>query len=396
MADILFLAHRVPYPPDRGDKIRSYHILRHLAGRHRVHLGAFADDEADVAHAEALRPLVRRMHVEIHTRSRGASLLRGLATRAPASVAALASRTMGAFVDDVLTSESIDRLYVFSGQMAQYAPSDRPYVMDFVDMDSEKFVDYARTATNPAMRCLWGREARRLFAFEREVAGRAVVSLFVSEAEARLFRERTRLSPECVQVLENGVDLDHYVPHATASAGDAGMREPLIVFTGQMDYPPNIEAAGGFARDVLPIVRAAVPGARFVIVGRDPDPTLLTLGEGVEVTGTVSDVRPWLARACVIVAPLRLARGIQNKVLEAMAMARPVVASPAAFEGIDATRGTEIVVAGDARDMARATIALLRDPARGDTIGRAARARIEARYGWAARLAPLDQMLSHI
>ena len=391
MADILFLAHRVPYPPDRGDKIRSYHILRHLAARHRVHLGAFADDEADVAHAEALRPLVHRMHIEIHRRSRGASLLRGLLTRAPASVAALASGTMGAFVDDVLTSESIDRLYVFSGQMAQYAPGDRPYVMDFVDMDSEKFADYARAAANPAMRRLWDREARRLFAYEREVAGRAVVSLFVTEAEAALFRERTRLAPECVQVLENGIDLDHYVPRS-----HDGPREPLIVFTGQMDYPPNIEAVTGFAAYALPIVRGVVADARFAIVGRNPDPSLLKLGEGVEVIGAVPDIRPWLARASVVVAPLRLARGIQNKVLEAMAMARPVVASPAAFQGIDAVPGSEIVVASDWDAEARATIELLRDAARGEAIGRAARARVEARYGWAARLAPLDQMLSHI
>jgi sugar transferase (PEP-CTERM/EpsH1 system associated) len=391
MADILFLAHRVPYPPDRGDKIRSYHILRHLAARHRVHLGAFADDEADMAHAEALRPLVHRMHVEIHSRSRGASYLRGLLTRAPASVAALASGTMGAFVDEVLTNESIDRLYVFSGQMAQYAPSDRPYVMDFVDMDSEKFVDYARAATNPAMRRLWGREAKRLFAFEREVAGRAVVSLFVSEAEAALFRDRARMAPECVQVLENGIDLDHYVPRP-----HDGVREPLIVFTGQMDYPPNIEAVSGFAQHALPIVRAGVPDARFAIVGRNPDPSLLKLGEGVEVTGAVSDIRPWLARASVVVAPLRLARGIQNKVLEAMAMARPVIASPQAFEGIDAVAGSEIVVADGWEAEARAVIELLGDPARGAAIGAAARARVEARYGWAARLAPLDQMLSHI
>jgi polysaccharide biosynthesis protein PslH len=391
MADILFLAHRVPYPPDRGDKIRSFHVLQHLAERHRVHLGAFADDEVDLAHAEALRPLVHRLHVERHTRSRGASLLRGLVTRAPASVAALASREMGAFVDAVLAEESVDRLYVFSGQMAQYAPGDRPFVMDFVDMDSEKFAAYARAAKGMAMRQLWSRESRHLFAYEREVAGRAAVSLFVSEAEAALFRTRTRLPAECVQVLENGIDLDRYRPAEPDNA-----RAPLVVFTGQMDYPPNVEAVLSFAREAWPRVRAAVPDARFAIVGRRPDPALRDLGEGVEVTGEVADVRPWLARAAAVVAPLRLARGIQNKVLEAMAMARPVVASRAAFEGLDAEPGAELLVADDAAAEADAVIGLLRDPARGDAIGRAARARVEARYGWDARLAPLDRMLSHL
>ncbi|USI72126.1 TIGR03087 family PEP-CTERM/XrtA system glycosyltransferase [Sphingomonas morindae] len=390
MADLLFLAHRIPFPPDRGDKIRSYHILRHLAARHRVHLGAFADDEADLAHAEALRPLVHRLHVEIHRRGKGASLLRSLITRTPASVAALASRTMGQFVDDVLATEPVGRIYVFSGQMAQFAPEDRPFIMDFVDIDSEKFADYARTATGPVAG-LWAREARRLAAFEREMAGRAVVSLFVSEAEAALFRSRTRLPAESVQVLENGIDLERYAPAPYPEPGP-----PLILFTGQMDYPPNIEAATGFARNALPLIRARHPEARFAIVGRRPDPGLYRLGEGVEVTGEVPDTRPWLARAHVVVAPLRLARGVQNKVLEGMAMARPVVASPQAHQGIDAAPGRDLLVAEGWSAEAQAVSGLLDDPARAAAIGLAARRQIEARYGWDARLAPLDEMLTHI
>ncbi|WP_419825881.1 TIGR03087 family PEP-CTERM/XrtA system glycosyltransferase [Sphingomonas sp.] len=390
MADILFLAHRVPYPPDRGDKIRSFHILKHLAQRHRVHLGTFADDETDKAHAAALAPFVHRCHVEVHARGRAASLARGLLTRAPASVAALASRTMGDFVDEVLTTERIDRVYVFSGQMAQYAPDDRPFVMDFVDIDSEKFADYARASRAPVS-WLWAGEARRLAAYEREVAGRAVVSLFVTEAEASLFRQRTGLPDECVQVLENGIDAERFRPES----GEAG-REPLIVFTGQMDYPPNVEAAAGFATHALPLVRSQVPDARFAIVGRNPDPALRDIGDGVEVIGEVPDTRPWLQRAAVVVAPLRIARGIQNKVLEAMAMARPVVASPAAFEGVDAVPGEHMLVADGWAAEAEAVTALLADRARGDAIGVAARARILARYAWDARLAPLDRMLAHI
>lgn len=390
MADILFLAHRVPFPPDRGDKIRSFHILRHLAERHRVHLGAFADDEADAENAAALAPYVHRCHVEVRRRGRGAATLRGLLTNAPASVAALASRTMSDFVDDVLATEPVDRLYVFSGQMAQYAPEDRPFVMDFVDVDSEKFAAYADAASGPVA-WAWRTEARRLAAFEREEAGRAVVSLLVSEPEAALFRQRTGLPPECVQVLENGIDLDHFTPRTAPDP-----REPLILFTGQMDYPPNIEAVSGFARHALPIVRRAIPDARFAIVGRAPAASLRDLGPGVEIVGAVPDTRPWLARAGVVVAPLRLARGIQNKVLEAMAMARSVVASPAAYEGLDARDGEEIVVADGWEAEARAVATLLADPARADAIGCAARARVEARYGWDARLAPLDSMLAHI
>ena len=392
MGDLLFLAHRVPYPPDRGDKIRSYNILRHLAQRHRVHLAAFADDAADEAAAEGLRPLVARMHIERRTRTRGAAAALALATHKSVSVTAFAHTGMAGFVDRLLADEPIEQVYVFSGQMAQYAPGDRPFVMDFVDMDSEKFAAYGHAAGLP-MRWMWRREARRLFHFERETARRAVVSLFVSEAEAALFRERTKLGEEAVQALENGIDLDGYrpEPHPQRQA-------PLIVFTGQMDYPPNIEAAASFAREAMPMIRARVPDARFAIVGRKPDAALTALAgrHGVEVTGEVADVRPWLASADVVVAPLRIARGIQNKVLEAMAMGRPVVASPQAFEGIDAEPGRDIVVADGAPAEAEAVCALLADPAQAEAIGGAARARVEARYAWEARLAPLDAMLEHI
>ncbi len=392
MGDLLFLAHRVPYPPDRGDKIRSYNILKHLAAGHRVHLATFAEDAADEAAAEALRLLVGRLHVERRTRSRRMAAAIGLTMGTAISVAAFGSRGMSRFVDTVLAEEPIDRVYVFSGQMALYAPADRPFVMDFVDMDSEKFAAYGAGARG-LMRWAWRREARKLFSFERETARRAVISLFVSEAEAALFRERTGLPAECVAALENGIDLDHYrpAPHEPGAA-------PLIVFTGQMDYPPNIEAAAGFARDVLPRVRARHPDTRFAIVGRRPDPALRALNghDGVEVTGEVPDVRPWLTRADVAVAPLRIARGIQNKVLEAMAMARPVIASPQAFGGIDAEPGRELIVADGAEAEADAVCALLADPAGAEAIGQAARARVEARYAWAARLAPLDAMLEHI
>jgi len=393
MGDLLFLAHRVPYPPDRGDKIRSYNILKHLAQRHRVHLAAFADDAAEAAAAEdGLRPLVAKLHIERRTRSRGAAAALALATHKSVSVTAFAHKGMAGFVDRLLADEPIEQVYVFSGQMAQYAPGDRPFVMDFVDMDSEKFAAYGHAA-RPPMRWMWQREARRLFHFERETARRAVVSLFVSEAEAALFRARAKLDEEKVQVLENGIDLDGYRP-APHPAGQA----PLIVFTGQMDYPPNVEAAASFAREAMPMVRARIPTARFAIVGRKPDAALVALAgrHGVEVTGEVADVRPWLTDADVVVAPLRIARGIQNKVLEAMAMGRPVVASPQAFEGIDAEPGRDLVVADGAPAEAEAVCALLTDRTQAEAIGAAARARVEARYAWDARLAPLDAMLEHI
>jgi polysaccharide biosynthesis protein PslH len=390
MADLLFLAHRVPYPPDRGDKIRSFNILKHLSERHRVHLAAFADDERDEAAARAIPLDLGQVHVERRTRSKGMALAIGLPTRTAASVTAFAHPGMARAVDRILRQEPVDKLYVFSGQMAQYAPDDRPFVMDFVDMDSQKFADYA-AAARPPMRWLWAREAGRLLAFEREAANRAVVSLFVSTAEADLFRARSGLPEQKVRALDNGIDLDRYGP-AEAPTG-----APLIVFTGQMDYPPNIAAAAGFAKETMPAIRTRHPDARFAIVGRKPDPSLLALaGNGVEVTGEVADVRPWLAGAHVVVAPLRIARGIQNKVLEAMAMGRPVVASPQAYEGIDAEPGRDLLVADGPQAEAEAVLGLLADRAGAEAIGTAARARMERRYAWSACLAPLDAMLAHL
>ncbi len=392
MPGVLFLAHRVPYPPDRGDKMRSYHLLRHIAARAPVHLVAFADDEADLAHADALRALCASVHVERRTRPMPVAALSALATHRPVSLTAFDSRALHRQVAALLPQA--DSVFAFSGQMAQYVPAacPRPFVMDFVDMDSAKFESYAGSHSAPVS-WMHAREARLLSAFEVQVARRADISLFVSEAEARLFRDRTRLGEGRVAALGNGIDLAFYDPDATFErlAIDAG---PLIVFTGQMDYRPNIEAVAAFAREAMPAILKAAPNALFAIVGRAPTAQVRALDAlpGVKVTGAVADVRTWLAAADIVVAPLRMARGIQNKVLEAMAMARPVVASPAAYEGIDAERGREIVVAPPS-DEAAAVVTLAADPVLCARIGAAARARMIARYGWEAALRPLGAML---
>jgi glycosyltransferase involved in cell wall biosynthesis len=187
-------------------------------------------------------------------------------------------------------------------------------------------------------------------------------------------------------VLENGIDTAFFDPAAPFVPVLGQGR--LITFTGQMDYRPNVEAVIGFAREILPDIRARHPDVRFAVVGRAPTAAVRALaGESVIVTGEVPDVRGWLAASDIVVAPLMLARGVQNKVLEAMAMARPVVASPAAAEGI-AHAGT--IRVGDGPDEVSA---LLEDRAAAEALGRAGRARVIARYGWDAALAPLDAMM---
>ena len=389
MGDILFLAHRVPFPPDRGDKIRSFHILKHLAMRHRVHLVAFADDRRDLeAHPEFDALLAERV-VVWRGKSQWRSLLQALVSGQPASVTAFADPSANRAVSRLLARHSIDAIYVFSSQMAQYLPSPCtvPVVMDFVDVDSAKFAAYAKDSHWPK-RMIFAREARTLLAHDVRIARQVTAGVFVSEPEAALFR-RTSGAANLV-ALENGIDTDTFDPEKVAPAAS---EHPMILFTGQMDYRPNIEGVTWFADAILPQLRERVPQVRFAIVGRSPSPEVRALGErpGVAVTGEVPDVRPWLAAADVVVAPLKLARGIQNKVLEAMAMGRPVVASTAAAEGID--HGGSIRVGADADAIACHVLELLTQPTTAATLGAAARRRVCERYGWGAALAPLESML---
>lgn len=397
MEEILFLAHRVPWPPDRGDKIRSHHILNYLAQMAPVHVGAFADNDHDMGFGAAMGASLASSHVEIRNKPTWLAGLEALAKRSPVSVASFASQSMAAWVRALLESRPISHIFCFSGQMAQYVPADFEgrFLMDFVDVDSAKFESYADMG-NPVMRWVNAREGRLLAAFERDVAMRANLSLFVSDAEAELFRVRSGVHE--ARALGNGIDTIFYDPDATFRTLHPPFPDPLIVFTGQMDYRPNVEAVTIFATEAMPIIRAANPEATFAIVGRNPSAAVSDLSAlpGVQVTGAVDDVRTWLTAADVVVAPLRTARGIQNKVLEAMAMAQPVVASPAAAEGIDAQAGVHFYVENSARAEAERVCALFADANEMQRVGRAARAHVIAHYGWNQQLAPLQRMISEV
>lgn len=391
MGEILFLAHRIPYPPDRGDKIRSWHLLRLLGRLATVHLACFADDEADAAHLSALREAMGgrlgEAHVEVRRTGKATAGARALVEGKPISLTLFDGARLRSFVERLLTGGRVGTVLAYSGQMAQFVPKRlaQRFVMDFGDVDSAKFEAYAAESWGP-MRWVWRREADRLARFEHAVGRRADVVTLVSEAEAALFRARTGLGN--VHALSNGIDLAFFDPGAGfARLSDEERGEaPLLLFTGQMDYAPNVDAVTWFARDVLPLV----PGARFVIAGRSPSAQVRRLAsDRVRVTGAVADMRSWLAAAAVAVAPLRIARGIQNKVLEAMAMARPVAASTAAFEGIEAEAGRDLVVADSAEAMAAAIRRLLAAPGEAAALGRAARRRVERAYCWERRLAPL-------
>ena len=395
MANLLYLVHRMPYPPDKGDKVRSYHLLKQLLLRHRVFLGTFVDDAQDLQHIDTLRALCGGLHV-VQLQPRMARL-RSLAALLGGDALTLryyADAGLAEWVARTVREQGIDTAVVFSSSMAQYAeriPGLRMLV-DFVDVDSAKWSQYAAARTWP-MSWLYRREAECLLAYEREMAMRAKRSFVVTESETALFRG---LAPECAGAIEpmgNGVDADYFAPAAARPSPFAADELP-VVFTGAMDYWPNVDAVCWFAGEVLPELRRARPALRFYIVGRSPSAKVQALaGPAVSVTGTVPDVRPYLQHAALVVAPLRLARGIQNKVLEAMAMGRPVLASATCAQSIDARLGIDLLAAIEPEDYVREIEAVLSDAVLAQALGRAGRQCVLERYSWATHMGRIEPHL---
>lgn len=391
---LLYLVHRIPFPPNKGDKVRSFNILRQLARRHRVFLGTFVDQPEDHAHVGRLSEWCEAVHaVPLHPRLARLASLRGLLTGEALSVPYYRHAGLARWVRDTVKRNGIRQAVAFSGPMAQYLdlPELERSLIDFCDLDSAKWTAYADDHRWP-MSWLYRREGRRLLDFERRAAAGASASLFVTEAEAALFRQVASGVASPVEVMQNGVDAEFFAPcEAHERPYPAG--EEVIVFTGAMDYWPNVDAVSWFVRELLPEIRRVRPQARFWIVGMNPTPTVQALaGDDVSVTGGVPDIRPYLAHADVVVAPLRIARGIQNKVLEAMAMARPVVTTQACATGLT-VMDDECEIAHGGEDVVSRILSLLDDREASLAMGRAARDRVLADYSWQAHLAKLDRML---
>ncbi len=397
MKGLLFLAHRIPYPPNKGDKIRSYHLLRYLAGRHRVYLGAFVDDPEDMQHREYLEmmcagtcllpldPLLARVRS-----------LRGLFSGEALTVPYYADRRMREWVDGVVGDGAVDRALIFSSAMAQYVlgKSARRLVRvaDYVDVDSDKWRQYGESRRWP-MSWLYRREGRRLLGFERAAAACFDQVIFVSAAEAGLFQGLAPEVADRVSAVENGVDTEYFRSDVPVD-NPYSPTERALVFTGAMNYWANVDAVQWFAATVLPLVREQVPECRFYIVGSRPADAVRRLAKlpGVVVTGAVPDVRPWLAHAAAAVAPLRIARGVQNKVLEAMAMHRVVILTPQAMDGLADCAVLRRWLAETPHELAAHAIRLLRDGDHGD--GDEAAAWVREHYDWDRNLSRLAALFA--
>jgi sugar transferase (PEP-CTERM/EpsH1 system associated) len=395
MRDLIFISHRIAWPLNKGEKIRAWNLIKHLAPHFRIHFGCVVDDPADMAHVAKMETMCASVGAfPIDKRAQKfRALLRARPGR-PLMPDFYFSSDLQNWVNETMARVPMDVVYIYSVAMAPYAISlDHPRkILDAQDIDSEKWTEYAVKASFP-MRLIWAREARTLLAYERATAAASKWTFFVSQPEADRFAELAPETAPRVVAVECGVDLVRFSPddvYATPFTDPA----PRLVFTGNMDYWPNADAAIWFAQEVMPKLRARVPGLAFWIVGANPIETVRTLASlpGVFVTGRVDDVRPYVAHASVIVCPLRIARGIQNKVLEGMAMGRPVVASPAAFEGVRAEAGIELLVA-DGADAFVSTVCDVLDGAY-PGLNAAARASMERGYAWSAVLGKLESYLA--
>ena len=386
--NILYLAHRIPFPPEKGDKLRSFRQLEHLARRHRVWCACFVDDPADLEHLQHLRGYCEDV-VGVPLR-RAPALLRGatgLLRGKTVTEAFYGHTAMRAALRAWCEATAFDVVVAFSSSMAPYAleiPAARR-VLDLCDLDSQKWLDYAAHSRGPT-RWLYRKEGERLAVREREWVDVFDATLLITEAEAAPIRED--VASRKLHVVSNGVALPEPEENQDEVSGpDAeGQRDkpPVMGFVGVMNYRPNIDAVRWFAVECWREIRAACPEVTFRIVGRSPTRRVheLATAPGIEVVGGVDDLASEIRRFDVSVAPLRIARGLQNKVLEAMAAAKPVVLTSRAAEGIAARHDREYVVADRPSEMTDSIVRLIGDPAKRKQLGRAARRFVAVNHCW--------------
>jgi len=384
--ELLFLSHRIPFPPNKGDKIRAHAIITHLAPHYKIHLACHIDDPHDLKYCSTVQAMLGGECLFLPL-SRPAALRRALI-----SAAAGRSLTEGYFdspvmrrwIGDLLRRRPVKKALVFGSAMAPYILRQPELnagrcILDLVDVDSDKWSQYAKASAIPK-RWLYGFEARKLAQLERRAARAFGTTVLVSPHEAATFTSMAPESASKIYSICNGVDLSYFDP-AQQHRSPYPEGEVPIVMTGQMDYWPNLQGAEWFAKQVFPQVAAEMPQARFYVVGANPPPDFLKKMAGVTVTGRVPDVRPYLAHARAAVAPLRIARGVQNKVLEAMAMARPVIATSAATRALLVTTKREVWVEDDPLLFARATIETLKNSELRN-LGPSGRTYVEQHHNW--------------
>jgi sugar transferase (PEP-CTERM/EpsH1 system associated) len=360
---ILFIVHRVPCPPNKGEKLRAVWMLRELSKRHSVDLFSFYDDREDLSHVHELSQYCRTYYLEkisfLKSRVRA---LAALLLKRPFTTEFFRSGRMAMRVESALCSGYYDRIVVFSSSMAQYArdTGNITKVLDMVDVDSDKWLQYANQSSWP-WSWLWRREGRLLGEYEASIVADFCNTIVCTDAEAQLLRSRASIGR--ITVLQNLLDVDQYCPKQQPLPDFVRAWQPYVLFSGSMDYRPNIDAVKYFCAEVLPLIREQLPKLQFIIAGRNPSSSILALktDPNIEVTGAVPDMRPYLWGAAVAVAPMRIARGVQSKILEALASGIPVVATTAAASALPPSLRDLLLAADRPEDMSAAVLKLLRN-----------------------------------
>jgi sugar transferase (PEP-CTERM/EpsH1 system associated) len=394
---ILYIAHRIPYPPDKGEKIRAFNQIKYLSQRHKVHLVCLADEQRDLKYATELDRYCETVDV-VHIGKLGSKIraISYLLTLKPLTLGYFYSRRLKKIIDARLRMNEVDLIFIYSSPMARYVAqvTHVPKVIDFVDVDSDKWRQYSMYARFP-FSWVYGREWRRLQKFEQRIAERFDQSLLVSEKEATLLRAMSPLVKAAV--VPNGVDLEYFNPYL--SFDDQPMpklTQPYIVFMGAMDYLPNVDAVLFFSREVLPRIKREIPDLKFVVVGMNPSPKIKKLAaenKDIWVTGYVPDARPYIQQAAVSVVPLRIACGVQNKILQAMAMGVPVVTTRQAASGLPVVPDHDLLVAEDTNLFADRVVELIKDAEFRMEIAKNARQAMEKSFSWNENLALLENLL---
>jgi sugar transferase (PEP-CTERM/EpsH1 system associated) len=398
---ILWLKSDLLPPLDTGGKLRTWHLLRHLARRHEITYLAFTEPGRPAADIEAMQTVAARVEV-VPRREPGkgswrfyADVARYLCDPLPYAVAKYRSVDYRRRLRELLEDKTFDLIvcdFLFPAvNLPAHLPC--PAVIFTHNVESEIWRRHATTKTGAIGRLLYGLQYQRMLRYEGRTLTRFDGILTVSEADRQMFARcypATRTTP--MYIVPTGVDTEYFRPSGTSS------RAADLVFTGSMDWLPNQDAMRYFCRHVLPLVRADEPGVRLTIVGRSPTPAVLSLAKeaGVRVTGRVDDVRPYMDDAAVYIVPLRIGGGTRLKIFEAMAMGKAVVSTTVGAEGLPVADGEHLLLADEPRSFADAIVRVIRDRDQRERLGSAARALVLERYDWSAVAGALEDPLTRL
>ena len=394
--NILFLAHRIPYPPNKGDKIRSFHEINYLSKNHNVDVCCLIDDKTDIQYIEPLKKHCRTLEYSI-INAKLKKIFSGFSvfsTKKTCTEKCFWSNSLSKKVNNLIKTNKYDLIFIYCSSMAKYVQSycgQIPCVIDFVDIDSDKWLQYSKFAKFP-LNLLYSLEGKKLGKLENNILNWTKAAFLVTEREVDFFAGSKNKNK--IHAIPNGIDNKFFNPADTPDS--PGLRkEEYICFTGAMDYFPNEDGVIFFVEEILPYILKKYPQLKFFIVGRNPTPAVEKLADNpnIVVTGSVDDIRPYLKHAKLSAIPLRMARGIQNKILEAISMGLPVVTTSNAYEGLTLEKGNDIIVEDDPVKFAEHVIDLLEDKEKRERIAKNAQIKLIESYNWDNNLSKMERIL---